>query len=473
MFKAPLFLIFVITVFCATGQGVQKPFFKTKADSTQFANIQKARNELRLAFSETKNDADASKLTRQFDSLNTIEAGLMRKASWLYAYSPRKSFTSYADLKSGNVHPDSITHLSISDLRSDRVPKEVLACNNLEELELVNTRIDELQVELNSLKKLVTIYLYNNVPTKRLVLGSNTTVNYLRIAGHNPEKLPASYKNFAGLDSLNLNRSGSSKLPNIKSNRELTKLMLVENNITLKRFKKSSSLTHLDLRRNQVSVVPNRIYRKFRSLHAISFNTNPIKKVKPGFGKLSQLEYVSFYATGIKEIPQPVYNLKNLGTIDLFHNEIEFLSPEIKNLQNLQVLYLANNKLYRLPDEIGELKNLEEVYVYNNRMDTLPASMDKLTKLRILWVNDNFFHTIPATVWRAGKIDYLDASQNFISKVPDELAEARLQTLILSGTLMNKEKENAELFERLRKQGTRIIYYTAKSDVPLDEDEGL
>lgn len=74
MFKAPLFLIFVITAFCATGQGVQKPFFKTKADSTQFANIQKARNELRLAFSETKNDADASKLTRQFDSLKLKRA---------------------------------------------------------------------------------------------------------------------------------------------------------------------------------------------------------------------------------------------------------------------------------------------------------------------------------------------------------------------------------------------------------------
>ncbi|HMV08935.1 MAG TPA: leucine-rich repeat domain-containing protein [Cyclobacteriaceae bacterium] len=467
MFRALLFLIFVSIGFGTLAQVGQKPIFKSKADSAQLAKIQK----MRATFDKDHPDADLETKARVFDSLSKVELPLLRKATWQYVYGPRKSFTSYGDLKSGAVSPDSVTQLSISGLRSGRVPAEVLKCKNLEELELVNTRIDELQSELSSLAKLATICLYNNVPSKRLILGTNNTVNYLRIAGNNPEKLPTSYKSFSGLDSLNLNRSNSVRFPNIKHNPELTKLMLVENSINLKRFKKSASLTYLDLRRNQVMVVPNRI-RKFKSLQSLSFNTNPIKKVKPGLGKLNQLVYLSFYGDRLKEIPKPVYKLSNLQTIDLFHNEIEFLSPEIRNLQKLEVLYLANNKLYRLPDEIGELKNLQEVYVYNNRMDTLPASMDKLTKLRILWVNDNFFHTIPATAWKAGKLEYVDVSQNFISRVPDEIADAPPQTLILSGVLMNKERENSELFERLRKQGTRIIYYSAKTDVPLDDEEG-
>lgn len=469
MFRALALLIFVTPAACVLGQSGQQPVFKSKADSVQLAKIR----EMRATFDERYPDADIQTKSRVFDSLNKAELPLLRKATWIYVYNPRKSFTPYADLKSGKVHPDSIKKLSISDVRSAVVPAEVLRCKNLEELELVNTRINALQDELNLLTNLSSIYVYNNIPDKRLILGKNDHVNYLRIAGHHPDKLPKSYGNFKSLDSLNLNRSMAVRLPNVRHNPQLTIVNVVNNNITLKRYKGGKTVTHLDLRANKVTKVPNSISRKFPNLKALSFNSNPVKKVKPGLGKLNDLEFISFYGNMLSEIPAPVYKLTKLEVIDLFDNQIEAVSPEIKNLQQLKILYLANNKLYRLPDEIGQLKNLEEVYVYNNRMDTLPASMDKLDKLRVLWVNDNFFHTIPATTWRAGKIDYLDASQNFIKRVPDEIAEAPLQTLILSSSLMNKEKENAALFERLRKQGTRIIYYSAQSDQPADDDEGL
>jgi Leucine-rich repeat (LRR) protein len=461
MFRVTILLIFVIANLSVFGQAGQKPVFKSKADSIQFAKIRELRHP----------EADLNTKRLFYDSLSKVELPLLQKVVWQFVYSSRKTFTTYADLKSGIVHPDSVKQLSISNLRAPQVPVEVLKCKNLEELELVNTQIDELQNELNSLSHLNSIYLYNNVPSKRLMLGKNTHVNYLRIAGHHPEKLPKSYKSFSSLDSLNLNRSMATRLPNLKHNPELTLVNAVSNNITLKRYKGSKTLERLDLRQNKITNVPNSIGRKYPQLKALSFNSNPVKKVKPGLGKLKHLEFISFYGNMLSEIPAPVYKLTKLQVIDLFDNRIEAVSTEIKNLRDLKILYLANNRLYRLPDEIGELKNLEEVYIYNNRMDTLPASMDKLDKLRVLWVNDNFFHTIPATTWRAGKIDYLDASQNFIKRIPDEIAEAPLQTLILSGALMNKEKENAPLFERLRKQGTRIIYYTAQSDEPAENDE--
>lgn len=462
-------LCFIVVSTLIFAQGTQQPFFKVKADSIQYAHIQAYMQELRAKWFELKPD-DKEKFQQVSDSLYNAEREVLKKAVGRWVYKPRKSFTSFADLKSGKVNPDSVTQLSIYDLRSTQVPAEVLSCKNLEELELVNTRIDILQAELNSLTKLTSVFLYNNVPSKRLVLEPNNYVNYLRIAGHNPEKLPKSYKNFTSLDSLNINRSMATRVPNIKHNEQLIIINAVQNKITLKGYKKSSTLQHLDLRINKVTKVPNSIGRKYPNLKALSFNMNPVKKVKPGLGKLSELEYLSFYANGITEIPAPVYKLTKLQVIDLFDNKIEFVSPEIKNLQSLKVLYLANNRLYSLPDEIGQLKNLEEVYIYNNRMDTLPASMDNLEKLRVLWVNDNFFHTIPATTWRVKNMDYLDASQNFITKVPDEIAGAPLSILILSGALMNKERENPELFEKLRKQGTRIIYYRANTDVQEEEE---
>lgn len=462
-------ILFVIS-FTAVFSGVLAqdfPVFKDRKDSLQYAQVSSMINVLL----ETRNKSGELNKSR-FDSLVQIKSQLMRTAiEWRIQYKANKHFIGFADLKAERVNPDTITRLSISDLKSNKVPEEVLACKNLEELELVNTRIDILQEELNTLNKLTSVYLFNNVPSKRLVLGANTHVNYLRIAGYNPEKLPKTYKNFASLDSLNINRSKATRFPNIKNNKELKIINAVHNNITLKGYKKSKSLQHLDLRMNKVAKVPNSIGRKYPNLKALSFNANPVKKVKPGLGKLTDLEYLSFYGNMLPEIPAPVYKLTKLQVVDLFDNRIESVSPEIKNLQQLRVLYLANNRLYSLPNEIGELKNLEEVYVYNNRMDTLPASMDNLEKLRILWVNDNFFHTIPATTWRVKNMDYLDASQNFIKQVPDEIAKAdKLTVLILSGTLMNKERDNPELFQKLRDQGTRIIYYRADTDVQEEED---
>lgn len=463
MIRFLISISFAGVIFEASAQ--QFPILKDSKDSVKFAQISQ-----RLWNRPANGQAYLTK--KEYDSLRNLFDELVKKAlGWSQYYKPNKTYVLFTDLKTGKVNADTVTRLSISDLKSTEVPEEVLACKNLKELELVNTKIDVLQEELNSLDKLTSVYMFNNQPARRLLLERNNHINYVRIAGHHPDKLPKSYKNFTSLDSLNINRSMGTRIPNIKHNEQLTIINAVENNITLKGYKKSKTLIHLDLRGNKVKVVRNSIGRKFSNLKALSFNMNPVKTVKPGLGKLKNLEYLSFYGTGITEIPAPVYQLSNLLVIDLFNNNIEFISPEIKNLQNLKVLYLANNRLYRLPDEIGQLKNLEEVYVYNNRMDTLPASMDKLENLRILWVNDNFFHTIPTTTWRVGKMDYLDASQNFIKKVPDEIARAPLSILILSGTLMNKERENPELFEKLRKQGTRIIYYRAENEPDEDEPE--
>jgi Leucine-rich repeat (LRR) protein len=463
-------ILFIIsfTVVFSGGIAQQFPVFKDQKDSLQYAQITNMVSELL----KTRNEMGKLNETR-FDSLIHIQDQLRVKAiEWRLHYKPNRHFINFTELKAGIVNPDTIIRLSISNVKSSEIPKEVLACKNLKELELVNTRIDIIQEELNALSKLTSVYLFNNIPSKRLVLEVNAHVNYLRIAGYNPEKLPKTYKNFTSLDSLNINRSMATRIPDISKNKQLIILNAKENNITLKRYKKSYSLEHLDLLGNKITKVPNAIGRKYPSLRALSFNTNPVKKVKPGLGKLKDLEYLSFYGNGLTEIPTPVYKLVNLQVIDLFNNRIEFVSPEIKNLQKLKVLYLANNRLYSLPDEIGQLKNLEEVYVYNNRMDTLPASMDNLEKLRVLWVNDNFFHTIPATTWRVKNMDYLDASQNFIKQVPDEITQANnLTVLILSGTLMNKERDNPELFKKLRDKGTRIIYYRSDTDIQEEEEE--
>jgi Leucine-rich repeat (LRR) protein len=447
MIRSLLFIVFACVVQIANAQ--TKPVFKSKSDSIEYATLQQ-----KMALASSTRSLTAE------DSLVKAYNVLRQRITWQIVYRPNNEFTRYTDLLSGTVHPDSVLKLSIADVKAAEIPEAVFACKNLQALELVNTRIDKIQTELSQLTKLKELYLFNNIPASTLLLENNPNISYVRIAGYNPEKMPKSYAGLSGLDSLNLNRSMISKLPSIKKNKELLMLTAVENNIrSVKRVKKSSSLEKLDLRLNKVTVVPNSLSRKFKSLKQLSFNTNPIKKVKPGLAKFKQLEYLSFYGNKLPEIPKPVYKLATLKVIDLFDNRIEAISPDIKNMQGLEVLYLANNRLYSLPEEIGTLKNLRELYIYNNRMDTLPASMDNLENLKVLWINDNYFHSIPAATWRAKSIHDIDASQNYIKHIPHELAAAKLSVLILSGSLFAKEKDSPEVFEKLRQQGTKIIYY--------------
>lgn len=450
MIRIALFFMLLTMLQVSRAQST-KPYYQSKSDSVQFAVIQE-----KLAAVSRERGIVPDSLVKAYGELRS-------RITWRNVYRSNSEFTPYTDLQSGAIKPEEVIRLSIADIQAAQVPDAVLACKNLQALELVNTRIDKIQQELSQLPKFRELILLNNIPSSpRLILEPNSNISYLRIAGYNPEKLPKSYAALPGLDSLNLNRSMISKLPSIKKNKELVMLTVVDNNITsVKRAKGSATLEKLDLRLNKVTVVPGSLHRKFRSLKQLSFNANPVKKVKPGLGRFKHLEYISFYGNGLPEIPKPVYKLTTLKTIDLFDNRIEAVSPAIKNLKNLEVLYLANNRLYSLPEEIGSLKNLRELYVYNNRMDTLPASMDNLENLKVLWINDNYFHTIPATTWRAKSLHDLDASQNYIKYVPQELASANLSILILSGSLFYSEKDSPEVFEKLRQQGTKIIYYNS------------
>ena len=70
------------------------------------------------------------------------------------------------------------------------LPSILYSCTNAEVLELVNTAIDRLPAELNSLPNLKTIYIHNNRPTKRLTLSENNTITSLYVRGENPSKFP-------------------------------------------------------------------------------------------------------------------------------------------------------------------------------------------------------------------------------------------------------------------------------------------
>ncbi len=389
------------------------PVFKLKSDSIKFAELD------RLVWTNVFSKQPDKKEKNRWDSLFKLMEGMRTKAIGnRYVYKPRfillDSLTTKEERKFA-------TNVSIVDLKSKKLPIELLECENLERLELVNTSVDIIQHEIEALHELKIVEIYNNHSSRRLTIEPNATIDVLIVRSNDAKYLPKNYKNFSSLMRLDLSRTKLKKAPLIRKNKKLQELLLTDNELTnLKIRHRSSSLSKLDVRYNGLKKINSSI-RKLKNLETFFANFNSISKVDKGMGKLKQLKYLSFYQNKLKEIPDALFPLKSLVNIDLYYNQIETLDDRAKQWQSLSVLHLANNNLTQLPEALGEIKSLKEIYVYNNRLTQLPESLSKLTDLRVLRANDNYLSAFPKQLLNCTKLDYLDLSHNRISTIPIEL----------------------------------------------------
>ena len=431
------------------------PIFVNKRDSAEFFLVQAAIMEI-ISRPQQVDAYSDSKV--KLDSLFLLRARFGDKIIG-YRIVPDKKFTSYEDLRVGTIKPELVTKLSFADNRLKSLPKEVFLCKNLSELELVNTSIKKLPSKLNTLEKLQRIYVYNNSISSKLRLGKNAKVKVLVIRGVKSVNLPRTYKNFKMLDTLDLSRNiGLSTFPNIYKNKTLSKLNLLENNLTLDDLKNISnnSLEELNLIKNKIKVVPDAI-GSFSALKKLAFNYNEISEVKPGIGNLKKLESLSFYQNRLTIIPAGVFEISGLRVIDLYYNQIKTVDPEISKLKNLRVLFLAHNKLTSLPENLGDLTNLRELYLHNNRISYLPESLRKVEHLRVLRINTNQFTLFPSAVLVLRELENLDFSQNFLHQFPTELAGfINLQILALNDNPWENAADVERTAEGLRSLGTIV-----------------
>lgn len=428
------------------------PVFKTNADSLEFAKIQSSIQEI---FKRERTAQSA----RQLDSLFKLQMVFRDKIiGYKTIFTTDKAFTKYDDLTASKVSPESVIKLSLNDV--NRIPKNVITCTNLQELELVNTSIKKLPKKLNKLKHLKSIYVYNNESRGALKLAKNTITKELLLRGMVEKSLPKSYRKFSALEELDLSRNiGLTRFPDIYKNKNLKKLNLIENTVTLTDLKSipNTSLTELNLQKNKIQKVPEAI-GSFSSLKKLTFNYNQITEVSNAVGSLKNLEELSFYHNKLTAIPAGIYELPSLKAVDLYYNEIERLDPAIEKLQSLEILYLSNNKLVAVDDHIGKLNNLRELYLSNNRLFMLPGSLSALKKLTILRINENKLTDFPEFVFNLPAIENIDVSANSIRIIPEKVTSiSTLNLFAVSDNPVNKEDVNmAKIIDDLRARGTIV-----------------
>jgi Leucine-rich repeat (LRR) protein len=434
------------------------PVFKSKSDSsTYYSTLELMRNHNPLSTKRVR-----------MDSLWEIQQSIMKNGilGWQYVYKADKTFVPVKTLINKEIDPTSVKKLSIENFAGKKIPAEVFACKNLEELELVNTNIRKIPKKLNGLSKLYALEIYNNQSPKKLRLSKNSHITFLKIRNNKPGRTPSNFRKFPALDSLDLCRNFLKSFPNIDKNTALRKLVLSENNLTLENFKvkTNESLQTLYIRKNKIQVVPDEI-GNFKALKKLSFNYNEIIEIKNGIANLQGLEELSLYQNKLSKIPKSLYQLKSLKEIDLYYNQIERIEDEIANLKKLEILYLSNNRVHTLSDNIGELANLRELYLHHNRVSHFPATLSKLSKLKVLRFNDNSFAAFPDPILSLQNLENLDMSRNQLQTIPSEFGTyKKLQLLIMSENPWEDKDTMSAFATKMRSNGT-----TVQLNVPTTE----
>jgi Leucine-rich repeat (LRR) protein len=454
-------VVFFVGVVCSSAAQQAVPVFANKKDSIEYQQVQSALRTI------TQNPT-GNVSPKTVDSLFQLQATLRTKIiGFKTIFKPKESFTDFEAIERGEVDTRTITALSISNPSFKKLPVSLYECIHLEELELVNTSIRRLPKKLNAFPSLKTIYVFNNKPKGRLRFGKNTVTKQLMIRGVEAKHLPRTYRNLVALEELDLSGNiALSAMPDIYKNKNLKKLLLIGNQITLTDLRTTKvPLQELNLINNKITAVPSQI-ASFPELKKLVLSNNPVTTVDDAIGQLSELEEVSFYNCKLTELSPGMAHLKKLTLIDLYYNQLTSITIPLENWQNLETLYLSNNLLSALPEDIDQLSALKELYISNNSLRYFPESIGSLTNLRVLRMNGNSFTTFPYALLNLTTLENLDISRNNLRALPAELSTfSKLQIFALVDNPWEDKESILKIIEILRSKGTIVHLNTLEKEI--------
>ncbi|MEM9274092.1 MAG: COR domain-containing protein [Cyanobacteria bacterium P01_F01_bin.143] len=145
-------------------------------------------------------------------------------------------------------------------------------------------------------------------------------------------------------------------------------------------------------------------------------------------------------------LPNSIGNLFNLTKLNLWNNNLKILPESIGNLSKLTYLSLRDNQLTNLPESIGNLSRLIKLVLWKNKLKKLPATITKAEKLKDLNIRDNPLDIPPMEVAAKG----IKAIKKYFEQLQEEgtayIYEAKLLIVGEAGagkTSLAKKIQNA------------------------------
>ena len=183
-----------------------------------------------------------------------------------------------------------------------------------------------------------------------------------------------------------------------------------------------SNLTNLDLRRNQLTILPPEITR-LTNLTYLDLGNNKVTSLPPEIARLTKLTRLDLRRNQLTSLPPEIDSLTNLIRLDLWSNQLMSLPVEITRLSNLANLDLSDNLLTNLPPEIATLTSLTSLNLSDNQLTSLLPEITSLTKLASLDLSRNQLTSLPPEIISLTNLTSLDLSKNHLTSLPPEIAK--------------------------------------------------
>ncbi|XP_065073907.1 leucine-rich repeat and calponin homology domain-containing protein isoform X2 [Ochlerotatus camptorhynchus] len=132
------------------------------------------------------------------------------------------------------------------------------------------------------------------------------------------------------------------------------------------------SLTYLDLRNNQLSVMPREIC--FLPLQVLLVSNNRLVTLPDELGRMEELTELDAACNQITHLPPRMGDLRNLRSLTLRNNHLVYLPRDLTCLQ-LVFLDISSNKIATLPVELRLMSSLVDLELSNNPLTSPPASL--------------------------------------------------------------------------------------------------
>lgn len=132
------------------------------------------------------------------------------------------------------------------------------------------------------------------------------------------------------------------------------------------------SLTYLDLRSNQLSVLPREIC--FLPLHVLLVSNNRLVSLPEELGRMDRLTELDAACNQMSHLPARMSDLHALRALSLRSNQLVYLPREVTYL-SLVALDISNNRIASLPVELRIMTTLVSLELDNNPLTSPPASV--------------------------------------------------------------------------------------------------
>jgi hypothetical protein len=151
-------------------------------------------------------------------------------------------------------------------------------------------------------------------------------------------------------------------------------------------FDLAGTLTMLDLSGNRLRALPDDLPR-LRALRILFCSDNPFETLPAVLGQCAGLDIVGFKANAIEHVPAAALPA-GLRWLILSDNRVATLPETLGNCRRLQKLALAGNRLAALPAGIARCERLELVRLSANRFETLADALPHglLALPRLTWL---------------------------------------------------------------------------------------